>query len=109
MVTVEQLRQIRKTRLCEWCNSRAGVERHHCLIHDAKRYHDVLTVEENLMLACPECHTGTRILNSKMVRAWFWHRQVKRYGLEHMEEWLESLPDKLKWSGRVDFVKSISG
>lgn len=108
MITVEDLQRIRKSYVCEWCRLRRGVERHHCLIHDTKRFHDVLTVEENLMLACPVCHTQEGILNSQHVRAWFWSAQCKRYGESHMLEWLESLPDKLKWSRRVDFVKSVT-
>jgi hypothetical protein len=32
--------------------------------------------------------------------------QCKRYGVDHMTDWVHSLPDKLRISGRLDFVES---
>jgi hypothetical protein len=103
MITVLELRQKRKG-LCEWCHKREGTERHHCLIHDSKRFHEELTVEENLMLACSYCHTGVCVLNGYDIRVWFWGRQCERYGIDHMLDWVQGLPDKLRYSGRLDFM-----
>ena len=105
MITVLELREKRKTRLCEWCHKREGVERHHCLIHDTKRFHEELTVEENLMLAWSYCHTGVCVLNGLDVRLWFWGVQCERYGVDHMLDWLDSLPVKLRYSRRFDFLQ----
>ena len=103
MISVLELRQ-KRGHLCEWCHKREGVERHHVFIHNSKRFHDELTVEENLMLACSYCHTGVCVLNGLDVRQWFWGVQCERYGIGHMLDWLGDLPDKLRYSRRVDFL-----
>jgi hypothetical protein len=103
LISVSDLRRIRKTFFCEWCHQRPGEQRHHCLIHDTKRFHLELTVEENLMLVCCYCHTGICVLDGYEVRRWFWELQCKRYGVDHMLKWVEGLPDKLKIT-RLDFM-----
>jgi hypothetical protein len=108
MISVLELRA-KRGHLCEWCHKREGVERHHCLIHDSVRFHEELTVEENLMLACSYCHTGICVLNGFDVRVEFWKRQCERYGPDHMLDWLDSLPDKLRYSRRFDFVSNTMG
>jgi hypothetical protein len=65
-----------------------------------------LTVPENIMQACQYCHTGIMVLDTYEVRRWFWQRQCERYGVGHMTDWIESLPAKLKISGRLDFVSN---
>jgi hypothetical protein len=105
MITVLELRQ-KRGYMCEWCRERGGTERHHCLIHDTTRFHEELTVEENLMLACSYCHTGICVLNGFDVRVWFWGKQCERYGVDHMEDWVNGLPVKLRYSRRFDFVES---
>jgi hypothetical protein len=108
MITVTELRQKRKTTKCEWCKKREAEQRHHCLIHDSKRFHEELTVEENLMLACSYCHTGVCVLNGYDIRVWFWGKQCERYGIDHMLDWVDSLPDKLRYSGRLDFMNECN-
>lgn len=90
--------------MCEWCHKREAEQRHHCLIHDSKRFHGELTVKENLMAVCAYCHTGECLLNGYDIRLWFWSIQCERYGIDHMLDWLESLPVKLRYSRRIDFV-----
>jgi hypothetical protein len=67
-----------------------------------------LTVKENIMQACAYCHTGICVLDAWEVKRWFWGVQCKRYGVDHMEDWVHSLPDKLRISGRLDFVERVS-
>jgi hypothetical protein len=103
MITIWDLRRERGA-LCEWCHKRQAEQRHHALIPSLKRWYDILTVPENLMQACAYCHTGICVLDAWEVKRWFWGVQCKRYGVDHMTDWVESLPDKLKVSGRLDFV-----
>jgi hypothetical protein len=62
-------------------------------------------VKENIMQACGYCHTGICVLDSYEVKQWFWARQCERYGVDHMQDWLASLPVKLRYSGRLDFAR----
>lgn len=61
--------------LCEVCCLREWSELHHCLVHDNKRLHKQLTVEENLMAVCRECHPH---LNGHEVRKRFLEIQLSR-------------------------------
>jgi hypothetical protein len=103
MITIWDLRRERGP-LCEWCHKRPAEQRHHALIPSIKRWYDILTVPENIMQACAYCHTGICVLDGWEVRRWFWGVQCKRYGVDHMTDWVHSLPDKLRISGRLDFV-----
>jgi hypothetical protein len=105
VITIWDLRRERGP-LCEYCHKREAEQRHHALIPSIKRWYEILTVPENLMQACAYCHTGICVLDSYEVRQWFWGVQCKRYGVDHMEDWVHSLPDKLRISGRLDFVES---
>ena len=82
--------------MCEYCRIRRAVHLHHALIGDMKRYKKILLVEENLMAACPFCHTGKELLDTEEVRLWFWDVQVERYGHAHMLAWIKGLPLKVK-------------
>jgi hypothetical protein len=103
LITIWDLRRERGP-LCEWCHKRPAEQRHHALVPDLRRWHEELTVKENIMQACAYCHTGICVLDSYEVRQWFWGVQCKRYGVDHMTDWVHSLPDKLRISGRLDFV-----
>jgi hypothetical protein len=107
MITIWDLRRERGP-LCEWCHKREAEQRHHALIPDLKRWHEELTVKENIMQACQYCHTGIMVLDTYEVRRWFWQRQCERYGVGHMMDWIESLPAKLQISGRLDFVERVT-
>jgi hypothetical protein len=94
MITVLELRQKRKTTLCEWCRKRECTQRHHALLRRDKRKPE-LDDEKNLILVCPYCHQAGYV-DSKEARKLFWIMQVNRYGDFTMRDWLESLPLKVK-------------
>jgi hypothetical protein len=79
---------------CESCvYPRAPLDLHHALIHDQKRYHDILTVEENCVLVCRDCHPYT---NGHKFRVEVLGRKVRDLGIDRMRGWWDSLPEKLK-------------
>jgi hypothetical protein len=94
MITVIELREKRKTRLCEWCRKREGTQRHHALLRRSKRFPE-LDHEYNLMLVCPYCHQVGEV-DSKEARRLFWTMQCNRYGELNMLDWLDSLPLKVR-------------
>ena len=51
-------RILAKHPVCWLCDIRPSVQLHHVFVHDMKRYHRELTVPENLMPVCAECHTS---------------------------------------------------
>ena len=81
---------------CESCWSRPATQLHHCLVHDSKRFHKLVTVEENLMPVCEECHIGPSArVNSLEVKMDFAKRQVEQYNL-NVGTWYRFLPLKFK-------------
>ena len=80
---------------CEYCHLRRATQKHHALFGRMKRYPE-LDAEENMMIVCPDCHTGKELLDTQEVREWFWKIQCERYGLDHMLAWIKSLPLKVK-------------
>ena len=87
-------------RFCECGCRHEAHDAHHALIHRMKKYPE-LDCEENIILVNHYEHIA-RTFDTLEWRRFFWKRQVKRYGKEHMEAWLARLPDKLKH--RKDFV-----
>ena len=81
--------------MCQWCKIRPATDLHHALIGRMKG-HPELDCEENYMTACAKCHTGDELLDTQEVKIWFWNVQCQRYGLDHMQEWVKSLPLKVK-------------
>jgi len=94
MITVMELREKRKTHICEWCHLRECTQRHHALIRRDKRFPE-LDDEKNLILVCPHCHMSGEV-DSKEARKIFWTRLCERYTEFAMLDWLESLPLKIK-------------
>ena len=80
--------------VCEHCYARQATDLHHCLIRRDKRFPQ-LNTEENYMIVCHECHMSG-IVDAKVVRDKFWKTQCRRYGAEHMQDWLDNLPMKVK-------------
>jgi hypothetical protein len=81
---------------CESCvfpASGAALDLHHALIHDQKKFHDILTVEENCVLVCRDCHPFT---NGHKFREEVLERKIKTLGIDRMRRWRDSLDDKLK-------------
>lgn len=86
---------LRKRPLCENCYERGATQLHHCLVRDSKRYHELVTVEENLMPVCEVCHTSLeQTVNRFEVRVKFAERQVER-GYD-IAKWYNELPIKVK-------------
>lgn len=89
-------RILRRRPICEVCFIRRATQLHHCLVHDMKRYHKLLTVEENLMPTCDICHTSIeQSANQLKIRIEFAYRQINEYGLD-VAEWYKALPLKFK-------------
>lgn len=99
-------RILAKRPLCEVCNHNRATELHHCLVHDSKRYHALVTVPENLMPVCPTCHTGLAATGFDMAKKQEFVRRQLEHGLD-VGAWYRGLPLKVKesWltnlSGRV--------
>ena len=84
---------------CEICNSRRATEFNHCLIHDSKRFHKILTCEENGQLVCIVCHNSKG--HSRKNREEFAYKQIRRgydigkwargLPLRNVEQWLKDL------------------
>ena len=85
---------------CECGCGKLAQDAHHCLIGRRKRFPE-LDCHENIALVNHDEHLLRKFDNLEW-RRYFWKRQVDRYGLNHMMQWVESLPDKLK--GRLDFI-----
>ncbi len=77
----------------EGCN-RPASDLHHGIIGDKKRFKEVLFCKENLFLSCRSCNVSREMDNDKQRQA-FWLIQCSRYGLEHMQKWLASIPSKM--------------
>jgi hypothetical protein len=81
---------------CESCvfpASGAALDLHHALIHDQKKFHNILTVEENCVLVCRDCHPFT---NGHKFREEVLERKIKTLGIDRMRAWRDSLDDRLK-------------
>lgn len=86
---IRELIRIKRGPLCEACNFNPWTELHHCLVHDSKRLHAAVTVEENLMAVCRFCHP---YMNGHEARVNFARKQLER-GYK-IAEWYQNLPLK---------------
>ncbi|OGO11443.1 MAG: hypothetical protein A2Y53_00050 [Chloroflexi bacterium RBG_16_47_49] len=73
--------------VCEICDIARGIELHHCIVHDSKQLHKLVTVEENLMVVYIGCHPYA---NGIEVRRRFASLQIER-GYD-IRTWYVSLP-----------------
>lgn len=108
MMDFKELKEniLRKRPVCEICGQRQATQLHHCLVHDMKRYHKLLTVPENLMPVCEACHTElSQKANSFDIRVNFALRQI-RLGYD-ITGWYRSLPLKDKESWLSDMSKNM--
>jgi hypothetical protein len=79
--------------VCEICYNEPATDLHHCIIHDMRRYHKILTVEINLQPLGKLCHTSLeQVANSFENRVAFVNRQIE-LGY-NVGEWIRSLPLK---------------
>ena len=97
-------RILRQRPICEICGVRAATELHHCLVHDSKRYHRLVTVEENLMPVCSICHTsGQSTANSYEIKVKFAKSQIERG--YNIRGWYKGLPLKSKENWLLEIEK----
>lgn len=86
--------------LCDCGCGQQGEDWHHALIHRMKRY-PCLNDPRNLVCVNHWEHIS-RKFDTLEWRKKFWKLQCKRYGKQRMQEWLDSLPEKL--NSRKDFI-----
>jgi len=84
-------RILRNRPICELCDRAPAVELHHCIVHDSKDLHKFVTVEENLMPVCRDCHPYA---NGIEVRMRFAQNQIER-GYD-IKSWYAGLPLKFR-------------
>jgi len=87
--------------LCACGCGQRGHDLHHALFSRLKRF-PYLDAAENLVLVNHDEHIARKFDNVEW-RKKFWALQCKRYGVEHMEEWIAGLPAKLD-KKRIDFI-----
>ena len=75
---------------------------HHCLIPNLKRFAEHVNTPLNIALVNHEEHIA-RLFDNRDWRRTFYLQNVKRYGQEAMDAWINSLPAKLKH--RLDFLR----
>src|SRR5688572_4957770 len=79
---------------CECGCGKVAHDAHHSLIHRMKRYPE-LDCEENINLVNHDEHIF-RKFDNKEWRKYFWQVQVDRYGYDHMINWVNNLPIKIR-------------
>jgi hypothetical protein len=83
-------------RYCENCHYPKDGDRldcHHVLVHNQKRYADILTNPINCCVVCRTCHQNG-IVNGFEFRVRFLNRQISR-GIDVLG-WFSGLPEKLQ-------------
>ena len=75
---------------------------HHCLIPNLKRFAEHVNTPLNIALVNHAEHIS-RKFDCQEWRREFYRQNVQRYGQEAMDQWIASLPDKLRY--RLDFLK----
>ena len=76
---------------------------HHCCLPNLKRFAEYVNDERNIALVSHAEHVGLRKFDNQHWRREFYNQNVKRYGQEAMDAWINSLPAKLKY--RLDFLR----
>ena len=88
--------------LCECLCGKAAHDAHHALIPNLKRFSEYVNDKRNIILVNHTEHLS-RKFDCHEWRVKFYKRQVLRYGQEAMDEWLNSLPAKMKH--RITFTQ----
>jgi hypothetical protein len=81
--------------LCECGCGQKWTDCHHMLIHRMAG-RSFLDCRENIMVLFHDCHMSGKKINGYKAQQSFWERQCARYGEEHMQNWLDRLPLKVK-------------
>ena len=83
--------------LCKLCKIRPAIHLHHAVISKGKvrnkKKHKYLDVKENALEVCGTCHP---FADAYDVRLSAWEINCRRYGIEHMIEWYDELPLRIK-------------
>ena len=90
----------RNSRLCDCGCGKEGHDLHHAFIGRKKGY-VILDDERNLVLVNHDEHIARKFDNQEW-RKKFWIRQLRRYGLSRMSDWLMELP--VKFDNRIDWL-----
>jgi len=93
----------------EYCECGCGLyahDAHHCLIPNLKRFSAYLNDPRNIVLVNHSEHVGLRKFDCPEWRQKFWRRQVQRYGIISMMDFVNGLPDKLRH--RLDFITPLA-
>lgn len=88
--------------LCACGCGQAAHHAHHCLIPNLLRFKKYVNTPLNIALVNSDQHIK-RIFDTAEWRREFYRQNVARYGQAAMDEWIASLPDKLRY--RLDFLK----
>ena len=83
--------------MCKLCMIRPAVHLHHAVINKGKvrnkKFHKLLDCKENALEVCEKCHKTADGYHKRMKA---YRINVDRYGEEHMRDWYDSLPFKVK-------------
>jgi len=85
---------------CECGCGKLAQDAHHALIGRRKRFPE-LDCPENILLVNHDEHLLRKFDNIEW-RRYFWQVQIDRYGYDHMMNWVNALPSKLRH--RLDFL-----
>lgn len=85
---------------CDCGCGKEGHDLHHAFIGRKKGY-VILDDERNLVLVNHDEHIARKFDNQEW-RKKFWIRQLRRYGLSRMSDWLMELP--VKFDNRIDWL-----
>lgn len=77
------------------CGKRAE-HAHHCLIPNLKRFEKYVNTPLNIALVNGEEHVQQKKFDTDEWRKEFYRQNVLRYGQDAMDEWVNSLPPKMK-------------
>ena len=89
----------------QFCECGCGLyahDAHHALIPNLKRFSEYVNDKRNIILVNHDEHIS-RKFDCHEWRVKFYKRQVLRYGQEAMDEWVNSLPAKMKH--RITFIQ----
>ena len=87
--------------LCACGCGQMGHDVHHALIGRQKKFPE-LDAPENLVLVNHYEHIARKFDNQDWRRK-FYQKQCNRFGVDHMQAWIDNLPAKLD-RDRIDFI-----
>jgi len=83
--------------MCKLCKTSPAVHLHHGVVNKGKvrnkSLHKYLDVKENALEVCEMCH---KMADAYEIRAVAYRINSERYGCNHMDNWYENLPLRIK-------------